>query len=159
MRFAVCIQQNVSRFDVSMQNAVFMCVMDRASYLRDELRRLANRHRPTTDHFVQLSAFDKLHAEIALTIPLAYFVDGNDAGMVETGGSFRFAAKALQVRFGGPTAQANHLERNRAIQTFLMGAINYALTASTDFLQQLVVAQLPQDLHEALHRCDVLRPF
>src|SRR6058998_724407 len=100
-----------------MQNAVFMCIMNGASYLRDELRRLPNRHRPTAAHFV----------------------DGNDAGMVETGSSFRFPAKALHVRFGGPIAQADHLERNRAIQTFLMGAINYALTASTDLFQQLVV--------------------
>ena len=123
-----------------MQNAVFMCIMNGASYLRDEFRRLPNRHRPTADHFIQLSAFDKLHAEIALTIPLTHFVDGNDARMIEASGSFRFPAKTLHVRFGGPLTQANNLERNRAIQTFLMGAINYALTASTNFLQQLVVA-------------------
>src|SRR5438094_10153999 len=116
-----------------------MRVVNGASYLRDQFRRLPNRHRHTTDHFIKLSTFDKLHAEIALTIPLTHFVDGNNAGMVETGSSFRFPAKALHVRFGGPTAQANHLERNRAIQTFLMGAINYALTASTDLFQQLVV--------------------
>src|SRR5436190_5544332 len=98
-----------------MQNAVFMCIMNGASYLRDELRRLPNRHRPTADHFIQLSAFDKLHAEIALTIPLTHFVDGNDAGMRETGSSVRFAAKGVYVRFGGRTVLANELERNRAI--------------------------------------------
>ena len=35
MRFAFCIEQNVSRFDVTMQNAVFMRVMNSARDLRD----------------------------------------------------------------------------------------------------------------------------
>jgi hypothetical protein len=36
MRFAFCIEQNVSRFDVAMQNAVFMRVMHSACHLGDE---------------------------------------------------------------------------------------------------------------------------
>ena len=35
VRFAFCIEENVSRFDVAMQNAVFMRVMHRARHLRD----------------------------------------------------------------------------------------------------------------------------
>ena len=35
MRFAFCIEQNVSRFDVPMQNSVFMRVMNSARDLRD----------------------------------------------------------------------------------------------------------------------------
>ena len=61
--------------------------------------------------------------------------------MFEAGSSFRLPAKALQVRFGRPRAQANHFERDGAIETFLMSAINYALTAAANFLQQLVVAE------------------
>ena len=71
-------------------------------------------------------------------------MDGNDAWMFEAGSSFRFPAKALQMRFGRPRAQANYFERYGAIETFLMGAINHALTASTDFLQQFVVAKVCQ---------------
>ena len=37
MRFAFCIQQNVSRLDVSMQNAVFMRVMHGARDLGDQV--------------------------------------------------------------------------------------------------------------------------
>jgi hypothetical protein len=64
--------------------------------------------------------------------------------MVEVGGGFCFAAKALQMRFGRPGAQADYFKRNGAIETFLMRPINYALTAPTDFLQQFVVAELSQ---------------
>ena len=48
---------------------------------------------------------------------------------------------ALDV-LGGPRAQADYFKRYDAIETFLMGAINYTLTAPADFLQQLVVAEV-----------------
>ena len=63
---------------------------------------LPNRHRLAPDYFVQLAAFDELHAEVALAIALADLVNGNNAWMFEAGGSFRFSAKALQVRFASP---------------------------------------------------------
>ena len=96
------------------------------------------------DYFVKLAAFDELHAEVAGAIALADFVDGDDARMIEAGSGFGFAAKTLQVRFGGPLAEANHFKRDGAIETFLPGAINHALTAATDFLQQFVIAELSQ---------------
>ena len=129
-----------------MQNAVFMRVMNSACYLRDQFRRLPDRHRLAPDYFVKLAAFDELHAEVARAIALADLVNGNNAWMFEAGSSFRFPAKALQMRFGGPRAQADHFERDGAIETFLMRAINYALTAPADFLQQLVVAEFGWNL-------------
>ena len=95
-----------------------------------------------SDYFIKLTAFDELHAEVALSIALAHFIDGNNAWMFEAGGGFGFPAKTLQVRFGGPGAKANHFKRDSAIETFLMSAINHALTASADFLQQFVVAKV-----------------
>ena len=99
-----------------------------------------------SDYFVKLAAFDELHAEVALAIALADLVNGNNAWMFEAGSSFRFPAKALQMCFGRPRAQTNYFERDGAIETFLMSAINYALTAATNFLQQLVVAEFALEL-------------
>ena len=82
MRFAFFIEQNVSRFYVAMQNAVFVRVMHGAGYLRDKFRRLPDRHRRASDYFVKLAAFDELHAEIARAIALTDFVDRNDTGML-----------------------------------------------------------------------------
>ena len=95
------------------------------------------------DYFVELAAFDELHAEVALAIALTDFVDGNNAWMFEVGSGFCFPAKTLQMRFSGPGTEAPS-ERHSAIETFLMGAINNALTASADFLQQLIVAKVPE---------------
>src|SRR6266566_5829139 len=108
MRFAFCIEQNVSRFDVPMENAVLMRVMHSACDLRDQFHRLPDRHRGSPDYFVKLSALDELHAEVARAIALADFVDGNDARMIEAGRSLGFTAKTFQVRFASPLTKANY---------------------------------------------------
>jgi hypothetical protein len=59
------------------------------------------------DYFVELAAFNKLHAEVALAIALAYLVDWDNAWMIETRGSFGFQTKPLKVRSSGPLAEAN----------------------------------------------------
>jgi hypothetical protein len=107
MRFTVCIEQNVPRFDVPMQNSVLMRVMHYARYLRDEFRRLPNRHRGAPNDFVKLPAFNEFHAEITGAIALAYFVNGNDARMIETRSGFRFPTETFHVRFAGPLTKVN----------------------------------------------------
>ena len=62
-----------------------MRVMDSARQLRYELHGLWDRHRRAPDYFVKLAAFDKIHAEVAATIALAHFMNGNDKWMVEAG--------------------------------------------------------------------------
>ena len=106
MRFAFCVEQNVTRFDVTMQNSVFMRVMHSARDLRDEFHRLPDRDGLAPDDFVELSAFDEFHAEVARAIPFAYFVNWNNTGMLETRGSFRFQAETFHVRFARPLTKA-----------------------------------------------------
>src|SRR5712691_1492884 len=107
MRFAFRIEQNVSRFNISMQNAVFMRVMNRSGYLCDQFRRLPDRHRRLPDYFIKLAAFDELHAEIAAAITLAHLVNRDDARMIEARCGFRFPAEALQVCFGRPLTKTD----------------------------------------------------
>jgi hypothetical protein len=59
------------------------------------------------NYFVKLTTFYKLHAEIALAIPLAYLVDGDDAWMVKARSGFGFQAKALEVCWGCPLSKPN----------------------------------------------------
>jgi hypothetical protein len=66
--------------------------------------------------------------------------------MIETGCGFRFPAKALQMRFCGPIAQADHFERHGAIETLLPSTKYDALAALADFLQQFVVAEVAERL-------------
>src|SRR4029077_8055430 len=150
MRFAFCIQQDVPRLDIAMQYPVFMRVLHRAGHLRYYLRPLPDRDRRAPDYFIKLAAFDELHAEVTLTFALAHLVNGNNAWMFEAGSSFRLSAEALQMRFGGPRAQADHFERDGAIETFLMSAINNTLTAAANLFHQFIIAQFSHDCDEAL---------
>src|SRR5437762_271039 len=125
-----------------MKNAVLMRVVHSTRQLRYEFYGASDRHRRALDCFVELAAFDELHAEVAGAFALPDLVNRNDAWIFQAGGRFRFALKAFQMRFSGPGAQADHFERDGAIETFLMGAINHALTAASDFLQQLVIAKV-----------------
>src|SRR5207249_230572 len=53
-----------------------------------------------------------------------------------------FATESLQMRFSGPMSQTDYFESYCAVETFLPGAINYALSAAADLLQQFIVAKV-----------------
>jgi hypothetical protein len=109
MRFACSIDEYIARLNVSMHNPVLMRVMHGARHLRDQFRRLPDRYRLAPDYFIKLTSLNKLHAEVTGAIALADFIDGNDAWMIEAGGSFRFPAKALQVCCARPLTKADYL--------------------------------------------------
>src|SRR5262249_7923220 len=102
-----CIDQNVSWLDVAMKNSVFVRVMHSARHLGDELCCLPDGNRLVFGYFIKLTTFDKLHAEIALPVPLPYLVDGNDAWMVEARSGSGFQTKALEVHFRCPLTEAD----------------------------------------------------
>src|SRR2546429_8986379 len=95
MWLTFCIQQNVSRFNVPMKNSMLVRVMDRSRHLRDEFYRAPNRHRLASGQFVNLSAFDGLHAEVAWTTTLAHFMDRNDIWRLLLNCRFCFHPKPL----------------------------------------------------------------
>ena len=90
-----------------MQNAVFVRVMNGARHLGNEFHRLPDRNRRVFNYFIKLTAFDELHAEVALPIALAHFVDGDDARMIEARRGFGFKTKALEVGLRGPLSKTN----------------------------------------------------
>ncbi len=145
MRFIFCVEQNVSRFNVAMQNTVLVSVVDGACHFRDQVNRAPDGHRFARDYLVELSPFDEFHAEITRTIALTDFVNRDNTWMLETGRSFRFTTETFQMRFGGPISQTDHFERHSAIETFLTRAIDYALTAATDFFLDFVIAKVSKD--------------
>src|SRR5438094_6826553 len=66
--------------------------------------------------------------------------------MLEARSGFRFATETLEMCFCSPVAQADHLQGHCAVKAFLARAVNYTLTAPTDFLQQLVIAKVGEHL-------------
>src|SRR5262245_48362787 len=109
MGFASGIEQNISRLDIAMQNAIFMRVMHSARDFGHQFHRLPDRHRCALDHLVKLAAFDELHTEVARALVLTDFVDRDDARMIEAGGGFGLPAKPSQMHIARPLAKANYL--------------------------------------------------
>jgi hypothetical protein len=91
-----------------------------------------------------LSAFDELHAEVAGTLALADFINGNDAGMIQPGGGFSFQTEAFHMRLRGPLAKTDDFQCDRSMETLLPRTVNHALTAPAEFLQQFIVAEIHQ---------------
>src|SRR6266567_6099333 len=144
MRFAFCIEQNIARLNVAMQDTVLMGVMKRARQLRDKFRRLANWHQLAPNDFIELAAFDKFHAEVTSAVTFPDFVNRNDARIVQVCGGFRFQAKALEMRFRRPVTETDDFQRDDPIQTFLPRAINHALAAAANLFLQFVIAEVCQ---------------
>ncbi len=68
---------------------------------------------------------------------------------------FCFVAKTFQMGRTRPVAEADNFYRDRSIKTFLTRAINNALSAAANFLQQFVIAEI--HLHSfGLRRCIIL---
>src|SRR6266536_5466174 len=107
MRFTFCIDENVARLDVSMKNAVLMRMMNCVRQFGDEFRRIASGDWLELGRFIELSAVDELHAEVAGLLAFAHFVNGNDALMIQAGGRLGFQTETLHVRFRGPLAEPN----------------------------------------------------
>ena len=72
-----------------------------------------------SDHFVKLAAFDELHAEVAMSHRARRPREWEQCLDVRGWQQPRLPTKSLQMRFRGPMAQADHFERDGAIETFL----------------------------------------
>jgi hypothetical protein len=119
--------------------------MNGARHFRNKFYRAPDRHGRTPDYLVKLAALDELHAEVTRAFPLANFVDRNNTGVIQARSSLSFPAKALYVRFTRPWSKGDDFKRDCAIEAFLSRAKHHALTAATNFFQQLVVAKVTQN--------------
>ena len=91
---AVPIEQDVARFEVTMDHAAAVSVLNRLSHLTISAPPPAAAADPRLD-CAQGSALDKAHGEIMLAVVLANFKDPHDPRMVEVGGGFSLEVKSL----------------------------------------------------------------
>ena len=109
VRFAFCIEQNVSWLNVSMENAALMRVMHSARELGNQFRCTADRQKLAPNELVKRGAFDQFHAEVARPITLANFVNRNNVRIIQTRRGFRFQPESLEARLLSPVACAENL--------------------------------------------------
>src|SRR2546430_15093256 len=109
MRFPFLIKQNVSKFNVAMENAALMRVMNSAREFGNQFHRTADRHWLTLKEFVKRAALNEFHAEVARPITLADLIDRNDGRTIQACRSLSFQLESLKTRWGSPLTYRHDL--------------------------------------------------
>ena len=92
-------------------------------------------------NLIQPESLDELHDVIEGALMLADPVDGNDVGMVQSGGGPGFALEALLLLGIGQRLGGKHLEGNAPPERLLLGLVDDAHATVPDLAQDSVVAQ------------------
>src|SRR5262249_22135547 len=138
---AFVIEEHVGRFQVSMNDALAMSIIDALRHLPHDHGGLPVVKRAASQASVQPLPIDERHREKELPLVLAKFVEGNDIWMVELGRGFGFLAEPLRFPRRGRLGLADGLERNNGPETLVFSSENDAHTAGADLFQQFVSAE------------------
>lgn len=86
--------QQIRRFDVSVDQVVGVCGVQRLGGLRDERDGPRDRQRPVLgENLRKVSASDQAHVQVQLPVDVAVPVDGDDVRVAQPGRGERFAAE------------------------------------------------------------------
>ena len=136
-----CVDQDVGRLEVAMQDMVLMGVLHGQGDLLHELGRPSRGRVALGDRLGQARPLDEPHAEVVLPVSLANFVDGHDRGMVEAGGSLGLGTETANLGVVGELTGQDHLEGDHAIQAELPCLEHHAHATAGDLAKDLIVAE------------------
>ena len=138
------VEEDVSGFEIAMENAFAVGVLDGARDLGDERHALPRVVPQRGADFLQASAGREFHAEEREAVfALAHFVDRQNVGMIEARGGLRFAAEAGERFAGVGVITQDPFHGDDAAGMALAGAVDHAHAAPPDFLEDFVVSEAP----------------
>src|SRR5271165_4143202 len=88
-------QEYVSRLNVTMHDALFVCSVERVGQLNPQLCDARNGHLSGGQDSVERLAFQQLHGDKRLTLMVIDGVDGANARMIQSRGGASLAQEAL----------------------------------------------------------------
>src|SRR5262245_17561951 len=97
------------RFEVTVDDAVIVSMLHRLRRQANQSRGLARREWSFLHEPLQRAPGDEAHREKVLAVNLSDFIDGDDVGMVERGGSAGFSLKAFDGVARAQLTRQNHL--------------------------------------------------
>ena len=131
--------EHVARLDVAVDHPVAMRVGERPGDIRGDLGRPVGVQRPgRAQDRRQGPAVDELHHDEIGAVVLAPVEDGDDVGVREVGRRLGLPAEALHE---GPVHRElgeEHLERDRAVQELVPGAVHLGHAATCHQMRELV---------------------
>ena len=125
--------QDVGRLDVAVDEILLVRRVERLGDLGEELdRSLGGERTVLGNELREVVALDVAHGEEEDTAIFARLVDGDDVGMVERGRDPRLAQEALAEALVLGELGGDHLERDLAPETLLLGAVDRTHPSAAD---------------------------
>ena len=134
-------QHDVAGFQIAVDHASAMRLVQSFADLNAELQHLRQRQRAFAQAVGKSFAFEKLHDQIVSSILMANIVQSADVGMIQRRNRPCLALKALPG-FGRREMRRKNLNRNRAIEAGVARAVNLAHAACTDGGDDFIGAEL-----------------
>ena len=154
-------EQNVGRFEISMDDSVPMSKRNRLGHVHHQPRRLPGLQWSVPQRGGQALAGDVGHRKIMLPVVLTNFVNRHDARMIQIRRRFGFGMKPPHFVLAGQLTGQDHLHGNRPIEPRLPCAINDTHAAPRDLFDQFVLAEVgdPSSRPERLGHCPIANRF
>ena len=135
------VDEHVGRFEVAVQHAALVSIVDGLRDLLHVARGPSGRQRPRAHKVGKIVALNEIHREVGLAFHFAYFVDTDDVRMLETRRCLRFGTEPFDGRPAGELAGQDHLECHLTVEVGLASAIDHAHSTARDFSQEFVIAK------------------
>src|SRR5580704_1085472 len=130
--------ENVSGFDVAMDNALGMCGVEAVGNFDGQGENSLVIQGLAGDEMFQGDAIEVLHGDERLVFVLSDVVNGADIGMVESGGGTSFAPETFQrLRVLGYVI-GKKLKRNETAQFGVLSLVNHPHTAATKLFEDAI---------------------
>ena len=136
------IEENVTGFDVAMDDAVFVGVVQGFGSLADEFKGFTRRNRAAGDTVSQRFAFDEIHREEILAVLCSEIVDRNDIRVLQFGGGLCFFEEPFDVFATRGRATLENFQRDDAIKAALACPVDDADAAACNLAKDFVLSEL-----------------
>jgi len=138
-RLSRAIDQNIGGLDVPVDQATSMGVMQGFSDCRHQCRRLVKTGACFLDRGGKVASFDVLgHDEAETIVGTPHVVDRDDMGMIKAGKDTGFVEICLVILGLCDSLGAWHLDRNRAVEVFIVGEKHLPKAAFSKAPQKVV---------------------
>ena len=138
VRGARGVEEDVRRFDVAVEDAAGVEVMDGSGDLDDEVNRLGHRQRPVAEAGGEVVAIDEIHGAPQLPVSVAGVVDRHDSRMADAGGQSRLGEKPAALFAARADATGEELHRHVAPETDMPGPVDDPHPAAAELGEQLI---------------------
>ena len=140
------IEQHVARLDVPVHQPVRMSRLQAGRDLGDDVAGAGGRLRPLGVHeLLHVRPVHEAHRDEQHPVGLARLEDRDDVGVVHGGRGARFADEPLPERLVPGQLGRQHLDRDRALEPDVVGAVDHGHAAPADLLVEPVPGQAGPD--------------